>query len=640
MGLKSIIILFLFYTLAKAQYSETDAQNYVDEANEKLFGYHDELAALSFGKSDNEVMAHMSEFNVIVNKIAELTKRAQNFNPDNYKDSILKRSLYNIKRSANLLISGEEFFEKTLGLTALLEMTYTQNTICEYQHTGGDCRMAYVPDVRRIISHFNGKPEELQYYWEEWRNGNIFNSRTFFPSFIEALKLAANHTDVSPLEFWYQDYGSEAGLLDEMEKVMTQIKPFYQLIHAFVRYELSIIYGDKYISEKGPIPHHFIELILLQAWKKDGVLEQSYPHKKLPNLKSAMDEHGLKGIENIIDSADEFYKSLGLKPLPSNIRSTNFVKKTEKDGPECKANIFDDTPNIRIEYCMQANFKKFLQMHGWMGRIYYANQKKHLPFAFYKSYNLEEAFGEACILSASTPKHIKEIGILPNYQYTQQHLLNRLFRMGVHTWFNIPIYFVHAKVMNDLLANKVSTDSVNDYYWKLMEEYVGVEPPVDRTKMSFDFSYKFYEDLEENHQTTKFMSEVMGYQMYKAICEKSGQYVKTNPLQYPLHNCDFYGFSEIGKNLTKMMELGSKEPWRQVLSTITHDNNGLSGQPLLDYYEPLRVWLEENIKVNKIFVGWEPSKRVLDIPVDPAQMATSMLSSMFGIMAGAISPEN
>lgn len=66
----------------------------------------------------------------------------------------------------------------------------------------------------------------------------------------------------------------------------------------------------------------------------------------------------------------------------------------------------------------------------------------------------------------------------------------------------IPSFFVHSKIMNDLLSGRIKVEKVNEYYWKLMKKYAGVAPPVERSEDSFDFPHTFYEDVENNHQTT------------------------------------------------------------------------------------------------------------------------------------------
>lgn len=66
---------------------------------------------------------------------------------------------------------------------------------------------------------------------------------------------------------------------------------------------------------------------------------------------------------------------------------------------------------------------------------------------------------------------------------------------------NIPLYFVHTKVMTDLLNGTVEIERINKHYWELMVKYAGVEPSSDRPESAIDFPYNFYLDMEENHQT-------------------------------------------------------------------------------------------------------------------------------------------
>jgi len=272
---------------------------------------------------------------------------------------------------------------------------------------------------------------------------------------------------------------------------MNDLMPLYKEFHAYIRYELNKKYGNEIIPLTGPIPDHIFQVVLLQAWKKTSLIEQPYPEHKLPNLKAGLQKKQINA-QSMIDLVENFYESLGFNRLPSNIRS-NFHKNPDKElGSDCKAEIFDQTPNIRMEYCPQINIKKFFQMHGYLGRVHYAYEKRELPYHFYNSYKFEDAVSEALILSASSPKHLVNIDIVPNGTYTSELEMNRLFRMGVHTLFEIPIFYVHVKLIEDILNRVIDLKDINIHYWKLMEEYVGVEPPIDRNTQSLDLPYKFF----------------------------------------------------------------------------------------------------------------------------------------------------
>lgn len=65
-----------------------------------------------------------------------------------------------------------------------------------------------------------------------------------------------------------------------------------------------------------------------------------------------------------------------------------------------------------------------------------------------------------------------------------------------------------------------------------------------------------------------------------------------------------------------MLKLGSSKPWQDAMEAMTGQRDILA-TPLLNYFEPLRVWLEaENIK-NGDHIGWDlPPTKV--IPNKPA----------------------
>lgn len=281
---------------------------------------------------------------------------------------------------------------------------------------------------------------------------------------------------------------------------MEEIRPAYQQLHAFVRHELLKKYGSNVVDANGPIPDHLFEQVLAQAWKEDSVIEAYFPFKELPPYDGFVKNYDAK---KVLQEAQQFYKSLGFPELDET-----FVKDQLKEHDDetsnvgdCRADIFDLTPKVYMKYCPKVDFRKFMQMHGYISRIYYAHEKKHLPAYFFNSYDLEYPVGEAVILSACTPKHLQAIDLAKDFKFINKTLMNRLFRMGIHTILNVPLFFVHSKVVHDLLNNTVDMEGANKHYWKLMQQYVGTEPPVDREEGFIDFPYKFYLDLEQNYQT-------------------------------------------------------------------------------------------------------------------------------------------
>uniref|UniRef100_A0A182XN95 Angiotensin-converting enzyme n=1 Tax=Anopheles quadriannulatus TaxID=34691 RepID=A0A182XN95_ANOQN len=99
-----------------------------------------------------------------------------------------------------------------------------------------------------------------------------------------------------------------------------------------------------------------------------------------------------------------------------------------------------------------------------------------------------------------------------------------------------------------------------------------------------------------------FFSNVLQFQIYRALCTASGQYVPQDPSK-PLHKCDIYRQPAAGNILKKLMERGTSQPWQQVLQEVIGEGR-LDGSALREFFRPLEEWLRnENLRNNE-YVGW------------------------------------
>ncbi|XP_075170478.1 angiotensin-converting enzyme-like [Haematobia irritans] len=604
--LQAFIIALVCKLSLAATNTELDAKNYLAKTSERYYNLYDKIAAEFFNLDQDDDMdtssRKLSTMKTIASELVDFSNEASEFDLEKINDPETKRALNNIRESADLFILGDEYFTTFAMALVALETLASDKDIEPYM--GGanmpnqdDSEIAYYPDIQRIVATTND-PAELKYYWDAWREKNTVWSAVNFYTIIEAMKKSAELLDRPVLDLYYSGYNVEE-FLKEMDRVMEELKPTYQQMHAFIRRELHKKYGSDVIDENGPIPHHLFEQVLAQAWKEGSIIEDYFPFKELPAYDGFVKNFNSKKMLN--DSQD-FYKSLGFSDLDEDFLKNRIKEEDESESLNgCRDNIMDITPKVYMEYCRKVDFRKFMQMHGYVGRIHYAQEKKNLPAFFFHAYDLEYPVGEAVILSASTPKHLQTIGLAKDFKFTEKTLMNRLFRMGIHTILNIPEFYVQSKIVSELLKGTVDMDTVNKRYWKLMEDYAGVEPPSDREEGSIDFPYKFYLDVEENHQTKKFVSEILGYQFYKALCQKSGD-------QGQLHNCDFYGNKDVGNVLKSMMSLGSTKSFKDVISKILTDNTSLCANPLVEYYTPILDWVKTLNEQNKVKIGWNPSQ--------------------------------
>ena len=88
----------------------------------------------------------------------------------------------------------------------------------------------------------------------------------------------------------------------------------------------------------------------------------------------------------------------------------------------------------------------------------------------------------------------------------------------------------------------------------------------------------------------------MQFQFLEALC-------KVADPTAPMHRCDISKSKEAGDLLSSMLELGSSLPWQDALEKLTGTKE-MSAKPLSKFFEPLENWLDREIEVKGIPVGW------------------------------------
>lgn len=96
-----------------------------------------------------------------------------------------------------------------------------------------------------------------------------------------------------------------------------------------------------------------------------------------------------------------------------------------------------------------------------------------------------------------------------------------------------------------LFRGQVDKSNWNCAFWKLREEYSGIEPPVVRTENDFDAPAKYHVSADVEY-LRYLVSFIIQFQFYKSACITAGEYVPGNA-EFPLDNCDIYGSKEAGK---------------------------------------------------------------------------------------------
>ncbi len=89
------------------------------------------------------------------------------------------------------------------------------------------------------------------------------------------------------------------------------------------------------------------------------------------------------------------------------------------------------------------------------------------------------------------------------------------------------------------------------------------------------------------------------------MCDASGY-------KGPLNRCTFYGSKAAGDKLNAMLTAGQSQPWQTTLKQMTGPGPGetdhLDAAPMLEYFQPLYLWLKQQNEANKSKPGWEVGK--------------------------------
>ncbi len=140
---------------------------------------------------------------------------------------------------------------------------------------------------------------------------------------------------------------------------------------------------------------------------------------------------------------------------------------------------------------------------------------------------------------------------------------------------------------------EVQPEDYNKAWWELREQYQGVVAPVARSEADFDPGAKYH--IPGNTPYMRyFLAFIQQFQFHRALCETAGH-------EGPLHRCSIYGNKEAGAKLNAMLEMGASRPWQEAMEAITVQPE-LDASAILDYFQPLKVWLDEENKSRSC--GW------------------------------------
>ena len=438
-------------------------------------------------------------------------------------------------------------------------------------------------------------PDQLKDVWTGWHKVGA-PMRQRYARFVELSNQGARELGFKDTgALWRAGYDMPPEQFSvELDRLWDQVRPLYLALHTYVRARLVQKYGPQIVPPDGPIPAHLLGDPWAQVW--GGV----FPILGLPENSSGYDLTELLKARDLdangmVHYGETFYKSLGFDPLPDTFWERSLFTKPRDRDVVCHASAWDidNKDDLRVKMCIQIREVDFVTIHHELGHNFYQRAYDKQPFLFEQGANdgFHEAIGDTIALSI-TPEYLKQIGFLTQLPPPESDI-PLLLRRALDKIAFLPFGLVIDQWRWKVFSGEIKPEDYNKAWWDLRLKYQGVAPPVARSEADFDPGAK-YHVASNTPYMRYFLADILQFQFYRSLCKEAGY-------KGPLNRCSFFNSTAAGAKFNKMLEMGTSKPWQDELEVLTGQRE-MDASAILDYFAPLKKWLDEQNKGQK--VGW------------------------------------
>lgn len=454
-------------------------------------------------------------------------------------------------------------------------------------------------DIEAEMGNPARAPDELKEMWVSWHDNVGAPMKNDYAKLVGIANEGARELGFANVgAMWRSGYDMPPEEFAAMaDRLWEETKPLYIALHTYVRAKLNEKYGDAVQPRTGPIRADLLGNMWAQEWGN------IYPLVAPPGSGDVGYDIGEllvaqgKGPIDMVKIGEGFYSSLGFAPLPETFyQRSQFTKPADREVV-CHASAWDidSKDDIRIKMCIKVNGDDFVVIHHELGHNYYQRAYKEQPFLYLNGANdgFHEAIGDFVALSI-TPEYLVQIGLLDRKNVPSADKdTGLLLRQAMDKVAFLPFGLLVDKWRWGVFDGSISSAQYNTAWVDLKRDYQGIVPPVERPADAFDPGGKYH--IPGNTPYARyFLARILQFQFYKAACDSAGW-------KGPLHRCSFYGNKEVGAKLGKMLEMGASKPWPDALEAFTGTRE-MSAKPMLEYFAPLKKWLDEQNKGET--AGW------------------------------------
>jgi len=521
-------------------------------------------------------------------KSLETSRRAADFN--NVDTSPEQKRMLNILKSSFVMPPpfDTDLAKELSEITTSLEAMYGNG---EYCYEDGHC---FDLEGFEAIIDKSRNPNQLLSAWRGWHE----IGKPMKPMYMRMVEIGNQGSKDLGYEglsdLWFSKYDMPAqDFLNETDRVWEEVKPLYDALHCHARAKLNDYYGDDIVSKSGPLPVHLLGNMWGQSWS--NIYDIIYTENSKSNsvdVTKIIEDKSLSEIE-MVEYAEDFFISIGFEPLPDTFWERSLFVKPKDRAVVCHASAWNLDPannDLRIKMCIEKNEEDFITIHHELGHIFYYQAYNHLPYLFQGGANdgFHEAFGDLLTLSI-TPDYLMNIGFISEDEAAnaKQDPIGLLMKQALEGVVVVPWALMLDKWRSGVFNGEIDESNLNSSWWNLREYYQGISTSGERSEEYFDPGAKYH--IPGNTPYTRYyLARIMQYQFHEALCKEMG-------FEGPLHECSIYGNKVAGEKIISTMALGESQPWQDTFENLTGSRK-LSGKSILNYYAPLKDWLDDQNK--------------------------------------------
>ncbi len=453
-----------------------------------------------------------------------------------------------------------------------------------YQYTLGGKKVS-TNDIDGILKKETSVPKRLA-AWEASKEvgkglkDGLVNLRNLRNQTVQALGY--------PDYFTYQvsEYNmTSEEMMQTMDRLITELYPLYRELHTWMRYEMAKKYGVSAVPDY--LPAHWLP----NRWGQDW---SAVVDVKGINLDSVL---GTKTPEWIVKEGEKLYTSLGFPALPPTFWEKSNLYPYPADSSVKKNNHasawhMNLDHDVRSLMSVEPNSEWFETANHELGHIYYylTYTNPDVPPLLRKGANraYHEAIGTMMGLAAMQKPYLAGRGLINANAQTDvtQSLLKEALNSVVF------IFFASGTMSNfekQMYVDSLPVDQFNQKWWELAKKYQGIVPPSVRGEAFCDAASKTHINDDPAQYYDYALSYVILYQLHNHIAK--------NILKQDPRATNYYGQTAIGDFIRKITYPGASKDWRTVLKESTGEE--LNAKAMLEYFQPLVSWLQEQNKGRK-----------------------------------------